>query len=87
MVVPMTFGATQRRSTFSTAEAMARPTDRPIVYMLCGFVGSGKTTSSRALEAGGCTRLSIDELVFERRGRHGIDYDESEYPDHCAPWL
>jgi hypothetical protein len=25
-------------------------------------------------------RLSIDELVFERHGRHGIHYDESEYP-------
>ena len=45
--------------------------------MLCGF-GSGKTTYARALEAKGCVRLSLDERVFERDGRHGIDDDESE---------
>jgi predicted kinase len=56
----------------------------PDVYMLCGFVGSGKTTYARLLEADGCVRLSIDELVFERHGRHGVDYDESEYPVHEA---
>lgn len=56
----------------------------PIVYMLCGFVGSGKTTYARALEAKGAVRLSIDELVFERHGKHGVDYDESEYPAHAA---
>jgi predicted kinase len=57
---------------------------RPVVYMLCGFVGSGKTTYAHTLEAQGCVRLSIDELVFERHGRHGIDYDESQYPNRAA---
>ncbi len=54
--------------------------DQPTVYMLCGFVASGKTSYSRGLEQRGCARLSIDEAVYERHGRHGIDYPESEYP-------
>jgi cytidylate kinase len=57
---------------------------KPQVYMLCGFVGSGKTTYARTLEAQGCIRLSIDETVFDRHGRHGVDYEESEYPEHEA---
>jgi predicted kinase len=52
--------------------------------MLCGFVGSGKTTFARTLEAEGCVRLSVDEEVFARHGRHGIDYDEGDYPPHEA---
>jgi predicted kinase len=52
--------------------------------MLCGFVASGKTTYARTLEARGCVRLSLDEHVFERHGRHGIDYDEGEHPVHWA---
>jgi predicted kinase len=52
--------------------------------MLCGFVGSGKTTYARTLEAKGCARLSVDERVFKKHGRHGIDYDEGEYPLHEA---
>ena len=47
---------------------------RPVVYLLCGFVGSGKTTYARELERSGIVRLSIDELVFARHGRHGVDY-------------
>lgn len=54
----------------------------PTVYMLCGFVGSGKTTYARQLEAQGVTRLSVDEVVFRRHGRHGVDYPESEHPSH-----
>jgi predicted kinase len=52
------------------------------VYLLCGFVGSGKTTYARQLEAEGVARLSVDEIVFERHGRHGVDYPESEHPSH-----
>lgn len=29
-------------------------------------------------------RLSIDEAVFKRHGRHGVDYDESKYPEYAA---
>lgn len=59
----------------------------PVVYMLCGFVGSGKTTYAHRLEAEGCVRLSIDEWIFGRHGRHGVDYDESLYPTHEAAAL
>jgi predicted kinase len=60
---------------------------KPVVYMLCGFVASGKTTYARQLEADGCVRLAIDEWIYERYGRHGIDYEESEYPRHEAEAL
>ncbi len=60
---------------------MTRVVGTPQVYILCGFVGSGKTSYARTLETGGCVRLSIDEAVFERHGRHGVDYDEGEYPE------
>jgi predicted kinase len=53
---------------------------RPVVHLLCGFVGSGKTTYARELERSGVVRLSIDELVFDRHGRHGVDYAEHDYP-------
>jgi predicted kinase len=55
---------------------------QPVVFMLCGMAGSGKTTFARKLERDGAVRLSIDERVFQRRGRHGIDYPEHEYPTH-----
>jgi predicted kinase len=48
--------------------------------MLCGFVGAGKTTYARSLEARGCVRLSIDEFICEAHGAHGVDYDEGDYP-------
>lgn len=49
------------------------------MYLLCGLPGSGKTTFARRLEAGGATRLSIDELVFDRHGVYGVDYDPAVY--------
>jgi predicted kinase len=52
--------------------------------MLCGFVGSGKTTYARHLERDGCERLSVDELVYGRHGEHGIDYAEADYPRYEA---
>jgi predicted kinase len=48
------------------------------------MVGSGKTTYARRLEGIGVTRLSLDEEIFRRHGRHGVDYPEHEYPDHRA---
>lgn len=49
------------------------------VWLLSGLTGSGKTTYARFLEACGVVRLSVDEEVFARNGRYGIDYHESEY--------
>jgi predicted kinase len=51
----------------------------PLVYLLAGLTGSGKTTFAKTLEAAGVVRLSVDEEVFARHGRYGIDYPEHEY--------
>jgi predicted kinase len=52
----------------------------PLVHMLCGLPGSGKTVYAKGLEAEGCVRLSVDELVEARHGRHDIDYPAHDYP-------
>jgi predicted kinase len=58
----------------------------PMVYLLVGLTGSGKTTyAERRLVPGGAVRLSVDELVHERYGRYGIDYPEHTYFDKEAP--
>jgi predicted kinase len=51
---------------------------------MCGVAGSGKTTYAQRLEGEGYVRLSIDEEVWSRFGRHGIDYDAALYPSHAA---
>ena len=51
----------------------------PLVYMLCGLTGSGKTVYAKRLEAKGCVRLSIDELVQARHGRYDVDYPAHDY--------
>ena len=56
-----------------------------IVYLLVGLTGSGKTTYARRLEADGVLRLSVDEEVFARNGRYGVDYPEHEYPERERP--
>jgi predicted kinase len=57
----------------------------PVVYLLCGLTGSGKTTYARRLEAGGAVRLSVDEEVHARHGRYGVDYPMSEYFERERP--
>ena len=60
----------------------------PDVYLLVGLTGAGKTTySKRVLEPAGVVRLSVDELIFQERGRYGIDYPASEYAKLYAPAL
>ena len=44
-----------------------------VVYLLCGLTGSGKTTYAKRLEAGGAVRLSVDEEVYARHGRYGVE--------------
>ncbi|MEV7003663.1 ATP-binding protein [Streptomyces sp. NPDC093982] len=52
----------------------------PVVYLLVGLTGSGKTTyAMRLLEPTGAVRLSVDELVHARHGRYGVDYPERDY--------
>ena len=55
------------------------------MYLLCGLTGSGKTTSAKWLEAGGAVRLSVDEQVYARHGRYGVDYRMEEYFDRERP--
>jgi predicted kinase len=64
---------------------MAIPSDKPLVYLLAGLTGSGKTTYARTLEASGLVRLSVDEEVFARHGRYGVDYPEHEYAARQRP--
>jgi len=52
---------------------------RPEVVLLCGVAGSGKTTYAKDLETHGYVRLSVDEEIWERFGRFGVDYDPSAY--------
>lgn len=53
---------------------------RPLVVLMCGVAGSGKTTYSQSLEAEGYARLSVDEEVWARFGRYGVDYPPEDYP-------
>lgn len=46
----------------------------PLVVMMCGVSGSGKTTFSQILEHEGFVRLSIDEEIWSTNGRWGIDF-------------
>ena len=46
----------------------------PLVVMMCGVAGSGKTTFSKQLEKEGFVRLSIDEEIWATNGRYGVDF-------------
>ena len=60
----------------------------PDVYLLVGLTGAGKTTySKRVLEPAGVVRLSVDELIYNKHGRYGIDYPASVYFELYAPAL
>lgn len=57
-----------------------------MVYLLVGLTGSGKTAyAKRQLEPAGVVRLSVDELVYERHGRYGVDYPERQYFELESP--
>ncbi|GLY14674.1 hypothetical protein Kisp01_16890 [Kineosporia sp. NBRC 101677] len=59
----------------------------PVVYLLSGLPGSGKSTYARGLERTGVTRLCVDELVQAQHGRPGKDYPGHEQPAREAPIL
>ncbi|MEZ0166864.1 AAA family ATPase [Kineococcus sp. LSe6-4] len=54
----------------------------PVAVLLCGTVGAGKTTRARALEREGFVRLSIDEELWSRFGRYGLDYPVEVYDEY-----
>lgn len=43
---------------------------KPITYLLCGLPASGKTTYAKKLEKEGVLRLTLDEELFKKFGRH-----------------
>jgi predicted kinase len=51
------------------------------LILLCGIAGAGKTTAATYLESKGFVRLSIDEEIWGRFGRYGLDYAPEAYPD------
>ncbi|SFA90024.1 MULTISPECIES: ATP-binding protein [unclassified Bacillus (in: firmicutes)] len=51
----------------------------PMVVMMCGVAGSGKTTFAQQLEKEGFVRLSIDEEIWTTNGRYGIDFSVEMY--------
>ena len=57
---------------------------KPLVVMMCGVAGAGKTTLAKQLEAEGYLLLSIDEEVWRQYGRYGVDYPPSAYAAYSA---
>lgn len=57
----------------------------PVLVLLSGITGSGKTTLASRLRQAGMLRVSVDELVFEAHGVYGVDYAEPEYPSFYRP--
>lgn len=53
--------------------------EKPQAVPTCGVAGSGKTTYAQRLETQGYVRLSVDEEVWHRFGRYGIDYSADQY--------
>lgn len=65
--------------------ALAMLTPEPgLVVLMCGVAGSGKTSFSMKLASKGFARLSIDEEIWARFGRYGLDYPPEQYPEHVA---
>jgi predicted kinase len=52
---------------------------RAEVVLMCGVAGSGKTTYAKSLESDGFERLSIDEEIWRRFGRYGVDFAADDY--------
>lgn len=64
----------------------AEANGQPVVYLLVGLTGSGKTTYAEQLAATeGVVRLSVDDLLAARHGRYGIDYPEPRHGELEAP--
>jgi predicted kinase len=59
----------------------------PVVWLLTGMPGSGKTTFAKVLEQAGIIRISVDDQMTARHGRIGKDYAEHEHLSLQAPVL
>ena len=56
-----------------------------LAVLMCDVAGSGKTTFAMALEDAGFLRLSIDEELWRRHGRYGLDFPAADYPALLEP--
>lgn len=54
----------------------------PVVHLVCGLNGAGKSTVARQLEADGSVRLGLDEYMIARYA--GLRYDDPEYAHHVT---
>lgn len=54
-----------------------RDDSTPLVVVMCGIAGSGKTTFSQKLE-----KEVIDEEVWSTNGRYGNDYPTKKYREY-----
>lgn len=63
-------------------DLLKQQTSTPLVIMMCGVAGSGKTTFAQQVEKEGFIRLSIDEEIWKVNGRYGIDYPAQSYGDY-----
>lgn len=63
---------------------MSRP---PLLVLMAGLPGSGKTTLAHQLEARGFLRFSPDELVWQLHGHYGRDFPRGEYRVRERPVL
>ena len=52
---------------------------KPVVYLICGLGGSGKSTYSQKLADKGFLKFSIDEYVYDLYGRSITKLPENEY--------
>lgn len=53
---------------------------KPVIYLLCGLGGSGKSTYAQQLVQDiGLRKFSLDEEVYRRHGRGIVELPEAEY--------
>jgi predicted kinase len=58
---------------------------RPLLYLLAGLPGTGKSTYARALEATGVARVSVDEEMLARHGQIGVDHRVEDHGELLGP--
>ncbi len=55
---------------------------KPVVYLLCGLGGSGKSTYAQELANNGIEKFSLDEYVYNKYGRAITKLPEEVYEAH-----